>query len=334
MRMGVIPLAILIVTVLPTEAATIRGRAYDAITGAPVDAYVEVIVPYDKGPLRLDSPPPHRYVRGQAIYRPDRMSFRLDPSSSNGSFEFHGVAPGQKLVYVRPNRGYGFAYEYVNVKDVDAIQHVDFPLERAATVSGVVVDELGKPVPHATAVLLYTDPDILDFVLAGGAAREEVQADVAGAFAFEAVVKPSQPFRLEVYSPNYPSAFSDPLTVQPAQHRAGIVLRLAEHGFRVLISVLDADGRPLSGAPVTLHSQIQPPREVAQYLSPQFFRSGFTDSEGKLEFTGVAPGPWEVSASEPQAGGSSGRDRRSTSRRIELTGSPARRDTEVTLRLK
>lgn len=316
------------------EGATIRGRAYDAITGAPVEAYVEVVVPLDKAPLRLDSPPPQRYVRGQPIYRPDRMSFRIAPSSPDGGFEFHGLAPGPKLVYVRPRRGYAFAFKYLNLEDADGAQYVDFPLEKSATVSGVVVDELGHPVPSATVVLLYMAPEILDFVMAGGSAREEVQSDSVGVFAFETAVKPNEPFRLEVYAPDYPSVFSDTLTLQPAEHRTGIVLRLEERGFRVLVSVLDEEETPLSGAPVTLHSGIQPPREVAQYLSPQFFRSGFTNSEGKLEFTGVAPGPWEVSASEPQAGDSPSGDRRRTSRRIELSGSAARRDTEVILRLK
>lgn len=278
------------------EAATIRGRVYDEVSKEPVEASIEVVVPGGLGPLRVDSGPPVRYVEGQPVYEREKMHFFVPPNSSDGSFEFTDLAAGTKLIKIYPRSGYAFAFISVDLADDNDTKIVEVPLQRAAALSGTVTDPAGQPLAGARVVLIYTEPEIQRFAFAGGSPGEETKTDETGLFVFEPRIKPGATFRLEASGEDYLPVYSESLTLEPGEYRDRLILQLKKKGFRLSVTVVDAEGQPIEGAPVLVRSKIPPPPELASHFSRQLIQSGFTDANGRIEFVGLAPGQWQVSA--------------------------------------
>lgn len=309
------------------QAGTIRGRVYDPATGKGVRALVSVEVPYGAGPLRLDSGPPQRIVRGMPIYSGGGMT--IPRTAADGTFEFQNLAPGEKLVSVQGGSGYAFAHAWVELLDEADIQLVDFPLQKAATVFGTVVDKAGLPVGGAQVSLVYTDPEIQRFVFAGGHAGMELEANPKGLFAFPEMIKPGVTFRLEAQGSESLPVYSQVLRLHPGEQRDGIVLWLTSKSVRLVVTVEDAQGRPLAGIRVMLQNRLPRPKELE--LSPAYSVpiGGITDEQGRVEFKGLAPGPWMVHTLNPAARGPGAR---LLSKKIDLPASAAVKELRVTVR--
>lgn len=309
------------------EAATVRGRVYDAATGQAVMATVSVVVPPGAGQLRLDPGLPAQGPGGAPVVPAERAD--IPRIGADGWFEVGSLAAGRKLVIAYPLLpGYALGYSFVDLLNETDMQVVDVALQKAASVAGRIVVEAGQTVPGARVGIVYTDPEMQRFVIAGGHARQEVKVDEFGAFSFEPVIKPGTPFRLEVLSPEHPPAFSELLTLQPGERRDGILVRL-EQGFRLVVDVVDAEGQPLAGVPVVLRSKVRPPRELMLSETSAVPLSGHTDPQGRIEFKGLAPGAWVIAAADSTRPGPGSRMMK---KEVELPAQAALKEIQVTLR--
>ncbi|MFQ5723196.1 MAG: hypothetical protein ACE5G6_01795 [Terriglobia bacterium] len=258
----------------------------------------------------------------------DKM--HIPRTAQDGWFEFQNLAPGQKLVVVYPLLpGYAFAYAYPVLTHEADFQSLDFPLPRAATVTGTVVDDAGQPLAGVSVTLIFTDPEIQRFVLAGGEALREVQSNQAGFFAFEQNIKAGMSFRLEARQSGFLPSYSQPLLLQPGERRDGLVLQRGEKGFRLVVTILDSQARPIAGASVVLRSRLPVPKELALSSAHIVPVSGFTDDQGRVEFTGLAPGPWIILAFDSPTPGPGSRRLRKD---IEISASTSTNELHVTLR--
>ncbi|MGH9813413.1 MAG: hypothetical protein ACRD4T_09800, partial [Candidatus Acidiferrales bacterium] len=222
--------------------------------------------------------------------------------------------------------GYSFAFQYADLLDETDVQHVDLALDRAATVSGVVLDRSHGPVAGASVFLFYTDPELKKLMLAGGHALEQAQTDAQGVF--EHKVKPGVAFRLEASSTGWLPTYSHELVLQAAEERRDFRLALVREAFRVVVTVLDEDNQPLAGVPVVARSLLPVPKEYALAPAQVVPISGRTDEQGRVELAGLSPGRWLISAAGAPVPGPGARYLR---KEVELPASAAVREISITL---
>ncbi|MEE9235285.1 MAG: carboxypeptidase-like regulatory domain-containing protein [Candidatus Acidoferrales bacterium] len=272
---------------LAVSGATLRGKVYDAQTGAPVAATVYVINPEGRGPMRLNETPPLPGTVGL-----DTVEGKTDPRT--GEFEILELIPGTRIVHVSAP-GYGFEFRHVTIEE-PLTEIPPIRVYRAGSVAGVVVDPAGRPVPDAPVSVNYTHPLIIGFIYAthsSGADQFPGEiTDPEGRFNFELDVRPNTPFRLAVNAPPYLPVYTEPMTIQPGESVAGVRLLLLAKGMNVVVRVVDANLQPLQGAWVFFRS-LDPPdpalRPLPAYQQERVLVER-TNQNGLLEFKGVSAG--------------------------------------------
>lgn len=87
---------------------------------------------------------------------PPQVRFLHARGNATGAWEMKGLPAGEKILITRAE-GYGFAWQRVVLEAGQILGPVDFALEKAATLEGQVLDELGLAVAGATVGIAYRD---------------------------------------------------------------------------------------------------------------------------------------------------------------------------------
>lgn len=233
----------------PTLA--LRGRVRDA-TGRPVaDATVSVPAPSRPRPLEART-------------------------GADGAFVLAGLPAQPALLQVRA-RGFAPARRHAMPGEAP----VEVVLEAEARISGLVVDEAGRPVDGATAAATAAEEgDPAPRVRARAA---EGRFTLDGLAAGRYVVEVTAPGKTPAVVPGVTMAAGETRDVGRVRLPSGTVLRGV---------VVDAAGVPVSGAAV---------RAVAASGKPRQERSrATTGGDGTFELRGVPAGRLELLASHPQ----------------------------------
>ncbi|MEZ5993754.1 MAG: carboxypeptidase-like regulatory domain-containing protein [Planctomycetota bacterium] len=172
---------------------------------------------------------------------------------------------------------------------------VNFTLEPAGSIAGVVTNERGEPVEGVPiAVFDASGPQQLSFIMKSFFGEElpdrgestmfpaSIRTDAEGRY--EVVgLKPSS-YVLLANSRDFEKYVSPELEVKPGS--------VTEHNFSLAVGgtifgrVYDADGQPESGVPVTCASLMG--------NDSVRVRTAYTDRSGNYELTGLAPGTYNV----------------------------------------
>ncbi|HVR98468.1 MAG TPA: carboxypeptidase regulatory-like domain-containing protein, partial [Thermoanaerobaculia bacterium] len=191
-------------------------------------------------------------------------------TDGEGRYRLDGVAPGPRTLEARAE-GYLRA-----VRDVDVageMEGVDFTLQKGLEISGRVVDDAGAPIPGAT-VMLFTGR--------GSFNAQPLSSGADGSFRIGGV--PDGTYSLAARKDGYSLSRDEALTVTVAGASvSGVELKLMTGG--------SITGR-LSGLEF---SQLSRVRVWANYEMNQ----GQVDADGVYRISGLAAGPWEVSAAIP-----------------------------------
>ncbi len=127
------------------DSASIQGNVIDAATGKPVEAVVLLI-----------SRNPPREIGTRTV------------ATSNGRFELDGLSTGNATVIVRAE---GFAPTTATVALTKRETAIEIPIQRAASIQGIVLDPDGTPVARAKVVPMYAaglrDKPILEGLVGG-----------------------------------------------------------------------------------------------------------------------------------------------------------------------
>lgn len=164
--------------------------------------------------------------------------------------------------------------------------------ERAPSVVGEVVDELGAPVPHAEVTLWYQ----ADAASAGGRMYAATVTDARGHFSLEA--SPHRRYRVAAEFSQDDVTHSASRVVELGKEDVRVRLRF-ERGQVVSGVVVDSRGQPLEGAMVSLRSTLR--REF--YHHGRLIRSAGsgqqTGPDGRFTFQSVSGEQLELFVSKP-----------------------------------
>lgn len=280
---------------------------------------------------------PLKNARVQLKSADDPKRFYNVTTDAEGQFVFARVVPGTYRVLVRHNRfvpgvygqkGDGFSQGgLLTLKPGDEVKDLLFRLAPAAAIVGQVVDEDGEPLPGIevqalvrasrlptdsdtppeggslapirTAITndlgqfrLYGLPPGKYFVSAVDSGMPELsEQSLTGGFGYEIADAP-QP----KYPPTYYPGTADPSQAAKVEVRTGDEIRIEFRlrrvdTYQVSGRVLDASGHPVQGANIS----ISPDDLATEFSSLRY--GGETDSAGRFQITGVAPGNYSVDAS-------------------------------------
>ncbi len=137
-----------------------------------------------------------------------------------GSFEFSELTPGWVYVLARAS---GRASKGLRIR-VSAGQpaRIDIPLSKAASLTGVVVDDRQRPLAGAVVRVRYARPDD-PIVLQDGSSGETV-CDSAGSFTLHGV-RPLEPFTLTARARSRETSLRI-ASLRPGQDAGGILIRV------------------------------------------------------------------------------------------------------------
>jgi protocatechuate 3,4-dioxygenase beta subunit len=216
------------------------------------------------------------------------------PTDARGMFTVE-AAPGRAVIIVRAD---GYASEQREVAVVPGWSNLrlNFALSPAGSLSGRVVDLAGSAVAGARVWLQYNgDRHAWHFAEEAGGEP----ADELGNFTIPVVAR-GRSFVLHAESDAWLLSSSQTMTIRETQ-RSGIVLVLNRRGATVSGRVLDAAGRPVSGAQVQLRARpAQGEFTAEQRASVPFARSAIrldvSREDGSYAFRGLPPGRVVVTA--------------------------------------
>jgi protocatechuate 3,4-dioxygenase beta subunit len=253
------------------RGATIGGTVRDTRTGTPV---------------------PHVIVEARPLGRTIGSSWDADANvvraetNTEGAFRLEGVAPGLHTVTARA-RGFDTARR----EDVRAGGSVDLYLFPGSTLSGVVRDAQGRPVPGA-AVRAEAEAHAVRFQSPGW--WTPIAADAKGRFEI-AGIKPGT-YRIVVRSPGFAPGFVPGVSVQDGSDAEVDVVLYA--GGTVSGRLLDKNDRPVVG------------RVTVQELEGQDAPFGLEDvlateagADGRFRLTALPPGSHALAVLAPGHGG-------------------------------
>lgn len=215
-------------TIKLTKAATISGRVTDAKTRVPVAGAIVMIGPRRFGP-GADS------------------SMQLTSTDAKGVYSLY-VPAGTYMVMAshpayatRPNDASAIADQQTS-KDV--------ALSQLARVSGVVIDEMKRPV--VVAVLDTENADSAGMgiprrMMRGGGSDAAISGP-DGRFSMR--IEPDEALWVRAAKRGMPSAKSETLQLTPGERKSGLVLTIPS-GIAVSGRAIDAQGDPLSGVAVS-----------------------------------------------------------------------------------
>jgi protocatechuate 3,4-dioxygenase beta subunit len=280
---------------------------------------------------------PLKNARVQLKSAEDTRRFYNVTTDPEGQFAFTQVVSGTYRVLVKRNgfvpgvygpRGGVFSSGgLLTLKSGDEVNDLLFRMVPTAAISGEVMDEDGEPlpgvevqalvkasraaasnsppvtqelVPFQTAITndlgefrLHSLPPGEYYVSAVDSGMSEVgDTNLSGGWGDELADAPHPE-----YPPTYYPGATNPLQASKVGVRATdevrIEFRLRRGDMYVVSgSVLDAGGQPLQGANVS----ISPEDLATEFSSPRY--GGETDSSGRFQITGVAPGGYSVQASK------------------------------------
>ncbi|HLJ94844.1 MAG TPA: sigma-70 family RNA polymerase sigma factor, partial [Gemmataceae bacterium] len=246
-------------------AVPVRGRVLDKESGAGIKD-VSVMLSYvdDRGGFRYGT----------------RVQTGVD-----GRYTAY-VKPGKITAQVQNLQGYLSAQGREGFPQVEASKPVDYPdltLIRTATLTGVVVDETGKPAP---AVKVYRVTR--DFTMRTGPADSTI-TDAQGKFLF-ADVDPLDNVPLRARTATAATA----ATTLVSPEGLGKPVRLAispKNASRLRGTVVDQAGRPIRDAAVTIewHFDLQSRRQPGTSTSAGLEKHR-TDAQGRFETQALWPG--------------------------------------------
>lgn len=247
----------------------------------------------------------------------DRRSARTD---DEGKFRLEGLVSGRlDEVQVRA-KGYTTLYvEGLEIKAATGEETHDLVLDRAASLSGQVVNARGEPVANARVRMASTEGETpADFGDQGqGGAAEADAADLIrrlsrrrtenqrimttkadGTFHIENLGAGTS-YRAIITHPDYQELRSDPVAVQPGAQIEGLVFKL-KAGGRLNVLVLRPDRTPGPGLAVVVSRQRQEDSGAERRFNPanrNDRQSRNTSPEGKAVFAGLAGGLYSIQVS-------------------------------------
>lgn len=203
-----------------------------------------------------------------------------------GHFAFHQPPGSYRLQVSHPRYRKAEQPLTLPAKDVTVV------LDAGGTISGKVVDGAGKPIASAEVMAV---PGVLDDVLRefeGGSTGATTTADGA----FEVTGLLAGRWVLAANGASLPSTPSEPIVLQPGEHREGVVITI---DAKVDLSgvVVDEQRRPIPGARIkwdpadekaalraVLLDAVQGRMDQALRFLPS---SSYSDADGKFELRGL-----------------------------------------------
>ncbi|MGI8783416.1 MAG: hypothetical protein ACR2L2_07190 [Acidobacteriota bacterium] len=220
-------------------------------------------------------------------------------ANSDGYYKIEGVRAGRKIL-----RAWRFNYSFV-LRDV-AVGAVntqeDFVLYPGASVSGVVADSGGNPVPERQLRIAYKDQDLGNLINRFGIFASwmfgETKADAIGRFTL-ANVQPNTPLVIEVCKGPVVTSSYD-IQLKPGQTVQDLVLMRGDNPPSLKVRVLGEDGRPIPRAHLQLarHVPTSPGYSRSQDLSRAQFQS--SSEGGQAIFDAVHQGTHKVTVRHPE----------------------------------
>ncbi len=229
------------------EGGMVRGRVLDW-RGRPVEGAVLDLRP------GLNSFLSHFFGTG--------YHWRSGTTGDDGTFELQGVPPGKE--YVLTAFGKGMPIQVKTDLEVEArkVTEVEFRGEEPASVSGVVRDTEGNPLPGARVAVAFLD---LHEIFFSPEACPPVEAGRDGTFRIDGL----PPGPAAVAARLEGRGLSDPevVTLEPGGRVEDLVLLVGEGG-EVSGKVTDPSGRPLEGALVEAWNGVfQGGLEMSRFLT-------------------------------------------------------------------
>lgn len=189
----------------------------------------------------------------------------------------------------------GYLYERTDVAASEALNPADVKigLTPAAPIAGVVTDGSGQPVVGAK---IWAAPRGR-----GGARRSSSRSGPAyaapdGSFVVEGAVY-RQAYRLTAEAPGYARALLDVPPVEPGRVSEPVHLTLSR-GRRVVGTVVDTEGNPVTGAQVELRWPLDPSDFRSLTDSPA--TAATTNGQGAFILAATAQGEYEVGVSHSE----------------------------------
>jgi protocatechuate 3,4-dioxygenase beta subunit len=256
----------------------------------------------------------------QARVREDR---RAAESDGEGKYSLGGLTSERIREMTINASGYSLAFlQDFEVSPSPEVQKLDIRLEPAAVVGGVVVDAAGEPVARARVRLQPAAGD-------GGAwqgrdgdrerwqeLRQQRVSAVSGRSGadgrFElARVPPGPALEFVVEHPDFKTLTTAPMPVAPGERIEDLKLQL-QSGARLIAWVRKTDGSPLPSARLRLEPQLPPQPSGGGEVDEAAARSrmreawrlraqgrtGSSDLEGKVSFSGLDGGLFLLSSSQ------------------------------------
>jgi protocatechuate 3,4-dioxygenase beta subunit len=212
--------------------------------------------------------------------RPGFGNMNSARSEPDGSFVLGGLTPGTYRVTARAS-GYGVATRSVEAGGDGG----DFVLDAAGGVTGLVVDEAGKPV-DAFRVMARPKQEESGFRVPP---TYEMVADAEGRFTLEDMAAAT--YVLQVSAPDRADGVVSNVKIAPGALVDVGRIRLAGGGT-VRGTVVDAGGTPVPGANITVRGQ-------SQAFGAGAGGETVSDGAGAFEIRGVASGTIDVLGKHP-----------------------------------
>lgn len=146
---------------------------------------------------------------------------------SMGAFTLRGISPGSYTLQVEAD-GFGTFEKGIQVREGEDVGVIDVELQRAASITGFVRDEDGKPVANAMVRKrkgAMADNPMLTMMMGSGA---RTYSDAEGRFVLEPVS--SGKLQLLASATGYASGRSERVAVTPGQQLQGVVIELGHGG--------------------------------------------------------------------------------------------------------